>query len=972
MTRYGGLLFAVSCIVLFFNAIQTHAASSLVVSEIGAYPTSTHEWVEVHNIGSISVDMSGWKFWEGGVKHALTAFRHGTTIAPGSYAVIAQDAAQFAIDHPEVAVPIFDSVWTSLSENGEEIGLYDSANAVAEIFTYPAHQKTSLERKNFASADYTLANWGVHPSGSSVGFANSGGSTAPPPDDPPGTADWSKLRLNEILVAPTDGTELVELFNTGSSAMDLTGGTLCDDRATSCLIATLEGTIAPGGFAVVTITGSKLNNGGDKVILKDPAGTVIDELTYADELVPSSNDVLVRSVDGGGSWVLSTTRTFGSSNIVTSPVNEEEAAPPPSSSGSSGFSGGITSQTSLKKPGYIFFTTSTSPLYLSEVLVTDSGFVELYNHTDERVSLSGWRLAMNNTVYALDGVIERRAFRTFYNRTTKLFGPTSVSGTLWLFRDDDSVADMLILDPLPEGTESLQRLVDTTWARGAATPNKPAPTTLSSGVIWNVLAPRHVPVHRAVTFDASRTFDKRGGRLVLTWIIDDAVIGTGSRLTFTPIVAGTYRGVVSAATSRGSVGSFPFVFTAADGIPAEQGLVMVTEVAAESEGVLPSFIKIINNDSIAIDLDGWQLALGRSRFTIPEKTILAPRETAVFFAPATGLEVPKSATTVELYNRFGERVSTVSVPRLNNGFSYTTNGTAWMTMPTQPPFSESSGDFVITKVALEQPSATKKTSSSTSTSKTKTTKPATTKKTTTKTAAKSKTVVSARLADIRLLPSGTPVDVQGVITSVPGIFGKQIAYLSDESGGLALFQSKSQFPALKLGDEVRVRGTISIAQSRPRILIKTAADITRVGTRSLAATDSFAIEDLSLDHFGMLISVRAELTERKRTSWYLDDGTAELLATIKTGTGLTSTTLAEGSELIVTGVLENGTKGVELWPRGVADVEVIEKTDSSSSVISSLNQSTRSKSSSYPKTIIFSVAAVAAVGIGAVLRKKLF
>ena len=47
----------------FFIAKNVHAANTdIVINEIGAFATSTHEWVEIYNKGSDPVDLTGWKF----------------------------------------------------------------------------------------------------------------------------------------------------------------------------------------------------------------------------------------------------------------------------------------------------------------------------------------------------------------------------------------------------------------------------------------------------------------------------------------------------------------------------------------------------------------------------------------------------------------------------------------------------------------------------------------------------------------------------------------------------------------------------------------------------------------------------------------------------------------------------------------------------------------------------------------------
>jgi len=112
----------------------------------------------------------------------------------------------------------------------------------------------------------------------------------------------STLRLSEILPNPgEDGRdtdlEWVELVNVGSEAVSLAGWKLGDAAQLDVLPA---GSVPPGGYVIVAaklavlregvlvvrpvdgVIGRGLNNGGDAVVLIDPAGEVVDAISYGD------------------------------------------------------------------------------------------------------------------------------------------------------------------------------------------------------------------------------------------------------------------------------------------------------------------------------------------------------------------------------------------------------------------------------------------------------------------------------------------------------------------------------------------------------------------------------------------------------------------------------------------------------------------------------------------------------------------
>lgn len=132
--------------------ISAHA--QLVVTEI-MYDVegsdSGREWIEVQNVGANAVALASWRLLEGGVKHKIVGKE---TIAPGSFAVIADNPAKFRTDWPEYSGPLFDSAF-SLSNEGETLILLDPASVEASAaYQGSAAQGTgdSLQRDPSGSA----------------------------------------------------------------------------------------------------------------------------------------------------------------------------------------------------------------------------------------------------------------------------------------------------------------------------------------------------------------------------------------------------------------------------------------------------------------------------------------------------------------------------------------------------------------------------------------------------------------------------------------------------------------------------------------------------------------------------------------------------------------------------------------------------------------------------------------------------
>ncbi len=332
----------------FFISNQVFSANTdIIINEIGAYATSTHEWIEIWNKGSEPVDLTGWKFWENNTNHGLSVSSTDAVVSAGEYAVIVQDANQFILDYPFFAGSIFDSSWSSLDESGEKIGLKkDASENFIEQFTYVSAPDYSLQRRDSLLADYTSANWAEHASGNTAGAINIFAdivleqNTTSTSSTPP--VSFLSVKINEFVSDPETGNEWVELYNASSDSLDLAGGLICDSRNTTSTCKIISGVISANGWLKIDLQiDSYLNNTGDAVILKNLNGDIADEIVYDADSVPAKGQSLARNVDGSGDWHITTQITPGAANTIVAPVV------PQSQSGSGG--GGSSPVISSKK-----------------------------------------------------------------------------------------------------------------------------------------------------------------------------------------------------------------------------------------------------------------------------------------------------------------------------------------------------------------------------------------------------------------------------------------------------------------------------------------------------------------------------------------------------------------------------------------------------------------------------------------------
>ncbi len=116
--------------------------SALIISEIMydlSGSDSGREWIEIYNDESIALNLTGWKFFEGGTSHLLSLISGSFILNPGDYAIISENDAQFLLDNPGFSgVALFDSSF-SLSNSGETLAIKNNSLEIINSITYSSN-----------------------------------------------------------------------------------------------------------------------------------------------------------------------------------------------------------------------------------------------------------------------------------------------------------------------------------------------------------------------------------------------------------------------------------------------------------------------------------------------------------------------------------------------------------------------------------------------------------------------------------------------------------------------------------------------------------------------------------------------------------------------------------------------------------------------------------------------------------------
>ncbi|TSC87173.1 MAG: S-layer-like protein array protein [Parcubacteria group bacterium Gr01-1014_8] len=101
------------------GAVSAQVVITELMYDLSEGSDTGREWIEVWNSGTEPIELTNWKLLEANTNHGINAV--GTeTLAPGEYAVIADNPAKFKNDWPSFSGILFDSSF-SLNNAGEQL-----------------------------------------------------------------------------------------------------------------------------------------------------------------------------------------------------------------------------------------------------------------------------------------------------------------------------------------------------------------------------------------------------------------------------------------------------------------------------------------------------------------------------------------------------------------------------------------------------------------------------------------------------------------------------------------------------------------------------------------------------------------------------------------------------------------------------------------------------------------------------------
>jgi len=270
--------------------------ADLIITEVmaNADDERTGEFVEIYNPTTTEIDLGGLILDDGDSTDVLEGYLGGATLlGAGAHALVLDPdfAEDYALPAGLVLVTTPDAtIGNGISNSGDSIELYKSdGTTLIDSYTWAMDpgNGVSVEKLDYAAGDVST-NWAAGSDG--CGEGHSAGRLN-------GSAGGvcSGVIITEVMANALDEDtgEFVELYNAGSSAVDLLGLVISDGDADD-VIAAYDGgstTLDPGAFALVV------------------------DAEYADEYSIDSAAILVTTGD----------TTLGNSLSVSDPVTLYEA-----------------------------------------------------------------------------------------------------------------------------------------------------------------------------------------------------------------------------------------------------------------------------------------------------------------------------------------------------------------------------------------------------------------------------------------------------------------------------------------------------------------------------------------------------------------------------------------------------------------------------------------------------------------------
>lgn len=277
----GGFVTTVSSTKGAANNCAPVSFSSLKINEVESNGGTPDDWVELINTGTGTLDISGWSFVDNDGTHARYVIPAGTTIPAGGYYVLESGDFGFGLGAPDSA------------------NLYNAAGELHESYEWTTHSPTTYGRCPNASGEFAVT------ASSTKGAANSCASLI------------TTVKVNEVESDDGQPGDWVELYNTGTTAVNIGGFVFKDNNDARNYMIPAGTMIAPSGYYVLEEAAFDFGLGAaDSARLYDTTGLLVDSYEWSAHATTTYG----RCPDGTGSFTTTSASTKGAANSCAAEI----------------------------------------------------------------------------------------------------------------------------------------------------------------------------------------------------------------------------------------------------------------------------------------------------------------------------------------------------------------------------------------------------------------------------------------------------------------------------------------------------------------------------------------------------------------------------------------------------------------------------------------------------------------------------
>ena len=196
------------------------------------------------------------------------------------------------------------------------------------------------------------------------------------------------------------------------------------------------------------------------------------------------------------------------------------------------------------------------------------------------------------------------------------------------------------------------------------------------------------------------------------------------------------------------------------------------------------------------------------------------------------------------------------------------------------------------------------------------------------------------LKNVKKEKNGTMVEVEGIVSVMPGILGSQYFFIHNkydkdfEIYGLKIYNYNKLFPDIKINDKVKIKGELSIISNEIKsykIKTKEINDIEIISSNNiLTSTSSEKINTFTFNQTDNLKTIEGQITQNSNKKIYLDDGQNEILIDLKDNIGLSKKELEIGKKFSITGLLaftSSSSDSIKIIPLKKEDVKCLDNSE---------------------------------------------